>query len=168
MSVFSVLTLSQKCSCSVSLCLCLWLNLFTIPFLYIDIYYITVLALLIPPLRFLDLQFLGLSIILFSQHLAWHLEPSLFDSYRRSSFGGRRRCFCPPEYPCLLSPFEALPEELRQSPCFVEVLTSQIEKLNKESLIYFSKSVYKTDICTSLLVACHISYPGQELKLVLA
>lgn len=153
-SVFSVLTLSQKYSLSLALPV-------YDPFLicwYLPYYCLSTID-STPAL-------LGLSIILFSRHPAWHLEPSLLDSYRRSSFGGRRRCLCPPEYPCLLSVFEALPEELRQS--FVEVLTSQIEKLSKELLIYFSKSVYKTDICTSLLVACHISYPGQELKLVLA
>lgn len=33
----------------------------------------------------------------------WHLKPSLFDSKGPFLLWGRRRCLCPPEYPCLLS-----------------------------------------------------------------
>lgn len=63
--------------------------------------------------------------------------------------------------------FEATSGDLWHSLCFMAMLISQTEEESKD-LIYFSKSVHKTDVCAAPLEACRVAYPHQESKLALA
>lgn len=107
--------LSPFTSCCLSpTCLPLWLRLFVDTCEYITLRSTIDSG---PALVCLIVLRLNHHSLLPAPGVAWHLEPSLFDSYRRSS-SGRRRCLCPPEYSCLLSLFEGMPWDLLSKPVF--------------------------------------------------